>query len=58
MHNIHYLHKRMVRQDDLPIQKHKLSISLLKELIEVTGIFIIGILDEFFLTNFLPFFCC
>jgi hypothetical protein len=32
----------MVRQDDLPIQKHKpASISLLKELIEVSGIFII-----------------
>jgi hypothetical protein len=32
----------MVRQDDLPIQKYKPSISLLKELIEVSGIFIIG----------------
>ena len=42
MHNILYLHKRMVRKDDLPIQKHKLSISLLKELIEVSVIFIIG----------------
>ena len=40
---IHYLHKRMVNwQDDLPIQKHKPSISLLKELIEVSFIFIIG----------------
>ena len=42
MHNILYLHKRMVRQDDLPILKHKPSISLLKELMEVSGISIIG----------------
>ena len=42
MHNIHYLHKHMVRHDDLTIKKHKPSISLLKELIEVSGIFIIG----------------
>jgi hypothetical protein len=32
----------MVYQDDLPIQKHKPSISLLKELMEVSGISIIG----------------
>jgi hypothetical protein len=30
------------RHDDLPIQKHKPSISFLKKLIEVSGIFIIG----------------
>ena len=35
MHNILYLHKRMVWQNDLPIQKHKPSISLLKGLIDL-----------------------
>jgi hypothetical protein len=38
MHNL----QRMVWQNDLPIQKHKPSISLLKGLIEVSGIFVIG----------------
>jgi hypothetical protein len=32
----------MVWQNDLPIQKHKPSINPLKELIEVSGIFVIG----------------